>query len=90
MDVDAEWHDRDYVVCELPFLVKDEEGVEWNVQVVAADGEIVLEQCRSKPGERVMREMARMRTEDARELIQGLERMIDAADAQNVNAVHGL
>jgi hypothetical protein len=80
--------DVDYAVYKLPFTVKDEEGVEWNVRVVADDGEVAVEQYRHRPGERIMRDMARMRPEDARELIRGLEKMAEAADVHNVNAVH--
>lgn len=72
----------------LPFKVKDEDGVEWDLRLLAVDGDVVIEQYRFSPGHRIMRDLARMTPDDARKMIKGLERMAGVADQLNVEAVH--
>lgn len=76
------------IIHKLPFTVKDEDGVEWNVRVTAFDGVVAFEQYRNEPGKRVMRDVARMSPEEAASLARGLEKMAMVACDQIVKDVH--
>lgn len=78
----------DQQVYKLPFTVKDEDGVEWNVRVTAFDGEVAFEQYRFEPGRRIMRDVARMDPAEAVALARGLERLAVKAAEQVVEGVH--